>query len=252
MDMIRDNLKIEALKEPRGFIRVLLFVLAILAFATTTSLTTRTSAHVKCLNNAKRDIDFTVKISYPFDLTTNSWKLNPCAGNDTLAGPYGNFSAASQFYVFVGVMAFLISLASIGIYTFASDRYDDDRKLPLIDLIVTVIWCLLWLIASSAWADKFTQLRHYSDPSTIAGNEKHLICPKSSCSVEQIETGQFAKLYVSLIFGFLNVFVWGFNCWFLYKETSFFRGSEPPPVPTEQAAQPPADPYPQQFPQGSM
>lgn len=250
--MIRDNLKIDALKEPRGFIRVLQFVLAILAFATTTSLSTSSEIRYHCKND-NSDTVARVKISYPFDLTTNSWPLTPCYANDTRqGGPFGNFSGASQFYVFVGVMAFLISLGSVIVYTFLSDRYEENRRFPLIDLIVTAIWCLLWLIASSAWADKFTKLRHYSDPDVISGNPKHFNCV-GHCEITGKAEGNFAKLYVSMIFGFLNVFVWGFNCWFLYKETSFFAGTAaPPPPPTEQKTQPPTDPYPQQFPQGSM
>ena len=31
------------------------------------------------------------------------------------------------------------------------------------------------------------------------------------------------------LFGFLNMFLWASNMWFLYKETPFFKGDQLPP-----------------------
>lgn len=43
----------------------------------------------------------------------------------------GNFSSDSEFFVAIGVLAFLYSIAAIVLYCFFSGLYDNDEKVPL-------------------------------------------------------------------------------------------------------------------------
>ena len=53
-------------------------------------------------------------------------------GDDTFSvQPWGNFNAPSQFYVFVGVMAFLYSLAAIVLYVWFDDKYRSNENIPV-------------------------------------------------------------------------------------------------------------------------
>ena len=45
--------------------------------------------------------------------------------------PYGDFSAPSQFYVFVGVMAFLYCITALIIYICFDDKYRQIDKIPM-------------------------------------------------------------------------------------------------------------------------
>ena len=64
----------------------------------------------------------------------NSFQFNVplCGGaaNGT-RGLYGDFSAPSQFYVFVGVMAFLYSLAAVVLYVCFDDKYRKYDQIPI-------------------------------------------------------------------------------------------------------------------------
>ena len=46
--------------------------------------------------------------------------------------PYGDFSAPSQFYVFVGVVCFLYCLGAIILYVFFDDTYRKNDRIPII------------------------------------------------------------------------------------------------------------------------
>jgi Membrane-associating domain len=45
---------------------------------------------------------------------------------------YGDYSSASEFYVFVGVTAFLYSLAILIFYVFFDDKYRNSDNIPIV------------------------------------------------------------------------------------------------------------------------
>jgi len=51
---------------------------------------------------------------------------------------YGDYSAASQFYVFVGVMAFLYCIGIVLFYVFGDDKYRNFEIIPII--VSTFFW----------------------------------------------------------------------------------------------------------------
>jgi len=50
----------------------------------------------------------------------------------TRAHLYGNYGAASEFYVFVGVTAFLYCLGILLFYVFGDDKYRNIDKIPIV------------------------------------------------------------------------------------------------------------------------
>ena len=67
------------------------------------------------------------------------------------------------------------------------------------DFVVSAVFVLLWLIASSAWADGVRKLKIYSDPEDMWFDMNITECknPGSICSVKS--TGNFANLNVSIV-----------------------------------------------------
>jgi len=59
----------------------------------------------------------------------NNFDLKCCNVSTTLTR-YGSFTAPSEFYVFVGVMAFVYSLAAVLLYVFADDKYRQMDYIP--------------------------------------------------------------------------------------------------------------------------
>jgi len=214
----------EVLKEPRGFIKFIEFVIAICAFATTTSYCgTSTYTLKECSNITTAPGAVTMSYCYSFKL---DGRYPSCDGDLKIGA---DLSAPAQFYVFVGVMTFLYTLAALILYVFADDKYHQVDTIPSADLVITVVLVVLWLIASSAWADGLTKLKHYTDPHSLRNATTGSVV--SDDMFESASTGSYSGLNVSIIFGFFNMCVWAGNIWFLYKETKWFAEpsqGEPP------------------------
>jgi hypothetical protein len=208
----------EVLKEPRGFIKFIEFILAICAFATTTAYYGSTDLTYRCENLNGTVEHLEARFSYPFNLKT--WSPDKAVCDNHNMSMRNDFTHPSQFYVFVGVMAFLYSLSALILYVFADDKYRQIDNIPAADLVITVIFVLLWLIASSAWADGVRKLKSFTTPEYFYFDGIDI---KKDVIVSYNEDS-FASLNVSIIFGFLNMCVWGGNIWFLYKETKWFSG----------------------------
>lgn len=217
---------LDVLKEPRGFIKLLQFLLAIFAFATTTSVSTSSSFSIKCSNETT--VTETFPITYPFRLTTHTINLPLCEkGEKVLTSLCCNYDSPAEFYVAVGVIVFLYCIAAIVLYVCFDDKYY--RRIPTVrtaDFIISCLFVVLWLIASSAWADGLRRMKIYSDPSELFEERVPECHDDKECTV--INQGNFASLNVSIMFGFLNLVVWGGNLWFLYKETHWFQEPELP------------------------
>lgn len=218
------------LKEPRGFIKPLQWILSIFAFATTCSVETQTGFSVSC----PKLEEYTYPISYPFVLDL-SVSVPMCDSNivPNVASFTYSGKSSSEFYVFIGVMAFLYCLAALVVYVFFDEVYRKNTRLTIIDFIVTAVFALMWLISSSAWAQGVTDLKYYSDPTDgifLKLKECDLISFNHTITCTPTVKPNFSTLDVSIIFGFLNTFVWIGNLWFLYKETPWFMVQAAPPM----------------------
>ncbi|ENN80249.1 synaptophysin-like protein 2 [Dendroctonus ponderosae] len=203
------DLNFSAFQEPRGVMRVLQFIFSICAFATICGY----DGYIKfaCDKDAKIDI------SYPFILIDTA-KLN--VANENCTATVGNdFASDARFFVATGVLSMLFSLGIIFLYAKMDEAYKTNKKLPLYDFLITVFLAVLWLSSSAAWAHSLSSLK------SIAAQP---IFNSSSCCPGGAITSNFSSLNISVIFGFLNFFLWAADLWFLYKETEWFQGNAPP------------------------
>jgi len=241
------QLDTEVLKEPRGFLRCLQWFFAMLAFATCCDFSTTIGFDIVCKENQQTTHISTV-ISYPFRIDHNpphKFVDSPPCGvhfhnvdNPDITFP-GNFASDAQFFVFTGVITWLYSFASIAVYVFYSSLYTDEQKnYPKIDFLITAILALFWLAGSAAWANGLGGMKDVSDPDNWIFNSKNdnaAICFKTTSGTylypkigecNTTNRGHFGGANVSVLFGFLNCFLWATNLWFLYKETSWFKGRQ--------------------------
>jgi len=243
------QLDTEVLKEPRGFLRCMQWFFAMLAFATCCDFSTSIGFDIACKNNTLQTTHITTVISYPFRIDHNPphkfQDKPPCdvkfggdVKNQDITFP-GNFASDAQFFVFTGVITWLYSFASIAVYVFYSSLYTDEQKnYPKLDFLITAILALFWLAGSSAWANGLSGMKDVADPDNwIFNSEKEnaAICFKTTndhyryIKIGECNTtsrGHFGGANVSVLFGFLNFFLWTSNLWFLYKETSWFKGKQ--------------------------
>lgn len=225
------------LKEPRGFMRCLEWLFAIIAFATCCDFSTTSEYSITCSNSNVTNVSHL--ISYPFKLDHDEHVNVTCGGTKAyLMYPPGDYSSDAQFFVFTGVVSFLGTMASLVVYVFFSEMYlSEQKRAPMFDFCFTIIVAVFWLSASSAWANGVINMKWIANPQNWiygSGVISQSICEKNpngqfvSTLVKNCEAtfmGNFAKANVSIIVGFLNFFLWASNLWFLYKETTWFAGT---------------------------
>ncbi|KAG2468695.1 SYPL1 protein, partial [Polypterus senegalus] len=151
----------EPLKEPLGFIRLLEWVFAIFAFATTGGYSGETDILINCPGTTAKALNINLQFFYPFRLNQISFDVNCLNNTNEIVHLVGNFSSSAEFYVAIGVLAFLFCTVMLVVYLGYQHMYHENSQ---------------WAI---------------------------------------------------VIFGFLNLILWGGNCWFLYKETPWHK---PPPT----------------------
>ncbi|NWU98114.1 SYPL1 protein, partial [Upupa epops] len=84
------------------------------------------------------------------------------------------------------------------------------------DLAVTVITAFLWLAGTFAWAATLADIKMSTGANMIPGIAA-CKAPATTCRFASVSS--MKSLNVSVVFGLLNMVLWGGNTWFVYKDT---------------------------------
>ncbi|XP_028308002.1 synaptophysin-like [Gouania willdenowi] len=239
------------LKVPLGFIKVLEWFFSILAFSTCGSYSGMFRMAVECKNRTESDLSIEVEFEYPFRLHQVYFDAPKCSGGrKQRLFLVGDYSSSAEFFVTIGVFAFLYATAALCVYAFFFEKYKENNKGPLIDLGVTAVFAFMWLVSSAAWAKGLSDVKTATDPDKVIT----LIsaCDADANRCREVHDPVMSGLNTSVAFGFINLVLWVGNLWFVFKETGiiapFMRAPPPegkPPVAADgqQQASYEQDPY---------
>lgn len=218
LKVLKMAFNLRTFQEPRGVMRIIQFIFAICAFATTSGYTNTLTLWF-CENDPKTT---TVDFDYPFKLSYVKESLKCNASVTSEFSLIGDFSSDSQFFVATGVLSFLYTIGISAVYALLDDVYQSNPFVPMADFILTVLLAVFWLSGSAAWSNGLAGLKSMTDPNWIRTTDA---CRAVTCT--HVTVGSFSTLNVSVIFGFLNFFLWASDLWFLYKETQWFKNANP-------------------------
>merc|ERR1719234_145756 len=135
-----------------------------------------------------------------------------------------NAVQSSQFFVFIGVAAFFASIGIAVGYVLYEDVYLSSPRYAWGDIFVHGALTFLWFVSSCAFAAHISKIKKYSSFDWILSEasgfkecyqKNH---PEVTCTLEG-SNPTYANIDIAALCGFVNVFLWGANIWFLYKET---------------------------------
>uniref|UniRef100_A0A669BEV4 Synaptophysin n=1 Tax=Oreochromis niloticus TaxID=8128 RepID=A0A669BEV4_ORENI len=227
------------LKVPLGFIKVLEWFFAIFAFSTCGSYSGMFKIAVECKNRTQSDLKIEVEFEYPFRLHQEYFNAPTCKSeNKEPIFLVGDYSSSAEFFVTIGVFAFLYSTAALSIYVFFFDKYKENNKGPLIDLGVTGVFAFMWLVSSAAWAKGLSDVKTATNPDEVITMIP--ACKEDENSCREVHDPVMSGLNTSVAFGFINLVLWAGNLWFIYRETGIIADSVLAPPPQEKPAAPDA------------
>ncbi|KAJ1063640.1 hypothetical protein K5549_000137 [Capra hircus] len=219
VDRLLVGLHWRRLEEPLGFIKVLQWLFAIFAFGSCGSYSGETGATVRCNNEAKDVSAIIVSFGYPFRLNRVQYEMPLCDDESTSKTMHlmGDFSAPAEFFVTLGIFSFFYTIAALVIYLRFHKLYTENRRFPLVDFCVTVSFTFFWLVAAAAWGKGLTDVKGATRPSSLTAAMSVCHGEEAVCSAGATPSMGLAN--ISVLFGFINFFLWAGNCWFVFKET---------------------------------
>lgn len=243
------NMNILVVKQPRGFIKIIQWVASIIAFASIAGWEDSFTVSVSCGNDVRKKV--TVDFEYPFELdmvkleepVCKEWPIS--GGTPTDMDPIdfmAHEAGTSQLFVFVGVISFLYCIGISVFYVFFDQIYSNNDQAPIGDFGIHAAIGFLWFVSTTAWATSLTEIKYYTNPDSYALKLIHECDQTDFGDCKVLKYPSYASLNISVIMGFLNVFLWWSNLWFIYKETKWFHkttANMPPMPPMETQQYPP-------------
>uniref|UniRef100_A0A8D3CMH8 Synaptophysin-like 1 n=1 Tax=Scophthalmus maximus TaxID=52904 RepID=A0A8D3CMH8_SCOMX len=202
------RLNLSPLKEPLGFVKLVEWLTAIFAFGSCGGFSGRNIISLFCGDGGNETL--TANFHYPFSKNTMTVTASVlCLRPDS--------ASSAEFFVGIAIVCFLYSMVALLVYLGYMHVYKDSDFGPIFDFVITAILVFLWLVCSSAWAKGLQNVKGATDTEGVSATLA--LCKGGNVTCEVTEFANLRTLNISVVFGYLNMFVWAGNAWFVYKET---------------------------------
>ncbi|XP_041639691.1 synaptoporin [Cheilinus undulatus] len=198
-------------------------IFAICAFATCGGYYGHLQVKVDCADRRRKsNLSINIEFGYPFRLKDVHFKAPLCEGRrEEIIFLDGDFSSAAQFFLTVGVLAFLYSLLATIVYVFYQNKYLKNNRGPLVDFVVTIVFSFMWLVSSCCWAKTLSDIKTATNPTQVLLLISACRAQENKCTATQEPS--WSRLNTSAVFGFVNAILWVGNIWFVFKETGWYK-----------------------------
>ncbi|KAM9814125.1 synaptoporin-like [Neosynchiropus ocellatus] len=197
-------------------------IFAICAFATCGGYSGHLQVKVDCADPRLSNRSINIEFGYPFRLHQVHFRVPLCeTKRDEILFLDGDFSFVPQFFVSVGVFAFLYSLLATVVYVFYQNKYLRNNRGPTVDFFVTVLFSSVWIVSSCSWAKTLHGIKEATDPTSVLLLISACKAPENKCAATLEPL--WSRLNASVVFGFINVILWVGNIWFVFKETGWYK-----------------------------
>uniref|UniRef100_A0A914WEY3 MARVEL domain-containing protein n=1 Tax=Plectus sambesii TaxID=2011161 RepID=A0A914WEY3_9BILA len=220
-------MNVEVLKLPLGFIRIVQLPFIIIAFASMGGWGI-TFSHPYTCNGTQ--LSETVPIN-TFRLTNIAVSSDLCNKSAPVTQLFNEGVTSSPgFFVFTGVVSLLFVLAMLAIYCFVWGMYESNNRVPLIDFVVTALLTVFWFFGTIAWWSGAAAVGSLTTKDAIEDRLKTIAPCKDGTSCAVTINGGYSSLVISVFAGWACVLLFVADCWFIYKETIWFRNRQLPPT----------------------
>lgn len=196
----------------------------IIVWSTTAGFSTITELQIDCPgDNNTYSVEY--KVEYPFDAQENKVETPANCSDETYVNTQTfplDFSCSAMLYVLVCALSMFYALGCAILYSIYSQKYCSNPLIPMVDLSITLLLALVWLVMTCMWALNVSDLKHYTHPSYI---KKFVsICEDKVSNCVPAHPGKWSSLNISVVAGFTCVLLWAASLWFVFKETTLHKG----------------------------
>lgn len=237
------TINFRALLEPKGFLRILMVIISILAFSITAGYTDGPNDNsLSCVS--ANNVSHEVKLEFVYPFQANNFKAVYSPNDEFIANSTRNtsscgtrtgfknrsFSGLAQFFVAMGIFSFLYCLGIVFVYVlFVTQEFPFVKWILIFDFIASIVFAFLLLLADIMWSAGIAGMRQYIETELERRGEDCLQCQGGV----DVDAGLYAQPAVSVIFGWLLCIVWFSSLWFTYKDTHWHKDRTGPLAPAE-------------------
>ncbi|XP_075254777.1 synaptoporin-like [Convolutriloba macropyga] len=133
-----------------------------------------------------------------------------------------------KFFVFTGVLCFVYGIVVLVAYVFISPTLESHDGIGFkIDVVVHIVLCIFWFCGSFALIRAKNQVAKYTDPDRVLKEIPECVDTdgngKTTMLCEVTNSPEYRALGFAVGMGFVNLFAWCSNIYFLLKDTPWFE-----------------------------